>query len=328
MRFAFTDDQLAFRDAVRELLGAECPPAVVRQAWAGGTGRSPRLWAKLGEMGVLSILAPESSGGLGLTDVDLVLLLEETGYAGLPDPVVESAAVAVPLLSALGESALVEEVASGMTVATVCGLGPGTGVVHADADLVIRVDGDSVAIAEPAEAVLRDTVDGARRVFEVTDWSGVRPLGVHGDAVADAFDRAAVAVAAQLVGLARRCLDLTVGYVKERQQFGVPIGSFPGVKHQLATSLMRLEFARPAVYRAANSIATGAPDRSRDASMAKALAGDAAALVGRTALQCHGAIGYTVEYDLHLFLKRIQALSASWGDAAWHRRRVAVALRL
>src|SRR5688500_6932542 len=104
-------------------------------------------------------------------------------------------------------------------------------------------------------------------------------------------------------------LDLTVGYVTERQQFGVPIGSFQAVKHHLADAALALEFARPAVWRASWSVAHASPTRSRDVSMAKAMASDAAELVGRKALQCHGAIGYTVEADLHLFMKRAWALA-------------------
>ena len=110
-------------------------------------------------------------------------------------------------------------------------------------------------------------------------------------------------------------LDLTVAYVTERRQFGVPIGSFQAVKHHLADALKELAFARPAVHRAAHSLATGADTRARDVSMAKAMASDAAWFVGRQALQCHGAIGYTVEHDLQLYLKRTWALAKAWGDA-------------
>ncbi len=138
-----------------------------------------------------------------------------------------------------------------------------------------------------------------------------------------ALDRGALATAAQLLGLGQQLLDLTVAYVKERHQFGVPIGSFQAVKHHLADALLQLEFARPVIYGAAWSLATDQPDASRAASHAKAAAGDAARLVGRQALQCHGAIGYTVEYDLHLYLKRVWALSESFGSASAHRRRVA-----
>ncbi len=132
--------------------------------------------------------------------------------------------------------------------------------------------------------------------------------------------------AAQLLGLGQQLLDLTVGYVKERHQFGVPIGSFQAVKHHLADALLALEFARPVVYGAAWSLATDQADASRAASHAKAAASDAARLVGRQALQCHGAIGYTVEYDLHLFLKRVWALSEAFGSAAAHRAKVAESL--
>ena len=141
-----------------------------------------------------------------------------------------------------------------------------------------------------------------------------------------ALDRGALGTAAVLVGLGQAMLDMTVGYVKERQQFGQPIGSFQAVKHHLADAALALAFARPAVWRAAWSVAHLEPTRARDVSMAKAMASDAAELVGRKALQCHGAIGYTVEADLHLYLKRTWALARTWGDAAHHTDRVAQAL--
>ena len=129
-----------------------------------------------------------------------------------------------------------------------------------------------------------------------------------------------------LIGLGQAMLDLTVSYATERQQFGVPIGSFQAVKHHLADAALALEFARPAVWRAAWSVAHAEATRARDVSMAKAMASDAAELVGRKALQCHGAIGYTVEANLHLYLKRTWALARAWGDAAHHTDRVADAL--
>ena len=135
-------------------------------------------------------------------------------------------------------------------------------------------------------------------------------------------DHASLAAAAQLVGLGQRMLDMTVDYVRQRQQFGVPIGSFQAVKHQLADSLKELTFARPAVWRAAASL------EPRDISMAKAMASDAASFVARRALQCHGAIGYTVEYELHRYLKHTWVLARSFGDASWHRDRIAKELHI
>ena len=147
--------------------------------------------------------------------------------------------------------------------------------------------------------------------------------GVAAEAtVALLADRAAAGTAALQIGLADRMLAMAAGYARERHQFGKPIGSFQAVKHLLANARVALEFARPATYRAACSLATAQPTLSHDASMAKAMASDAADLAARTALQVHGAIGYTWECDLHFFLKQAWALSRSWGDAATHRRLV------
>jgi alkylation response protein AidB-like acyl-CoA dehydrogenase len=201
----------------------------------------------------------------------------------------------------------------------------------ADADWLLLHDAaaGTLHLVDPAAAVLTvvDTVDRARRAATV-DWQPTPESLVTDDpaAVDVAFDRGAFGTAAVLIGLAQRMLDMTVAYVTEREQFGVPIGSFQAVKHHLADALKELAFARPAVYRAAHSLAIGADTRTRDVSMAKAMASDAAAFVGRQALQCHGAIGYTVEHDLQLYLKRTWALAAAWGDASWHRDRVARAI--
>ena len=130
-------------------------------------------------------------------------------------------------------------------------------------------------------------------------------------------DRAAAAHAPpNSSALADRMLSMAAAYAKERHQFGKPIGSFQAVKHHLANARVALEFARPATYRAAWSLATAQPSLSHDASMAKAMASDAADLAARVALQVHGAIGYTWECDLHFFMKRTWALSRAWGDAA------------
>ena len=147
--------------------------------------------------------------------------------------------------------------------------------------------------------------------------------GVAAEAAAALLaDRAAAGTAALLIGLADRMVAMASAYAKERHQFGKPIGSFQAVKHLLANARVALEFARPATYRAAWSLATAQPTLSHDASMAKAMASDAADLAARVALQVHGAIGYTWECDLHFFLKRTWALSRAWGDAATHRRLV------
>ncbi len=295
MRFSFSDDQIAFRDAVRELLEKECTPAHVRAAWTNDTGRVPGLWAKLAEMGVIGMLAPEPAGGLGLTMVDLVLILEETGRGALPEPIVETAAFGVPLLGR-----------ADLTVATGSPF-----VAWADtADVVMTSAGRFERGA--MELIPHPSVDGARRLFEVRGTGQAQSP----DALAAAFDRGAIGTAAQQCGLAQRMLDLTAEYAKERRQFGVPIGSFQAVKHHLANARIALEFARPLVYRAAATLDPA------HVSMAKSKADEAALTTAKAALQCHGAIGYTTEYDLHLYMKRAWVLARSMGDGRFHRTRV------
>jgi alkylation response protein AidB-like acyl-CoA dehydrogenase len=219
-------------------------------------------------------------------------------------------------------------IAAGDAVVTVA-LDEPNHVVDADvADAVIFVARDRVVIVERSgvQAVRQASIDLTRRLFD-TRWDRAsETVLAEGDTAAAlrarAFDRGALAAAAQLVGLADHMLAVTVDYVKEREQFGAAVGSFQAVKHHLADALLSLEFARPVVYNASYSLAHELDTSSRDTSMAKCAASDAAALVARKALQCHGAIAYTVEYDLHLWMKRVWALSRAWGDATWHRRRV------
>jgi len=300
VHFAFTDDQLAFRDAVRELLERECTPAHVRAAWTNETGRVPGLWEQLTEMGVVGMLVPESRGGLGMTMADLVLILEETGRGAVPEPIVQTAAFGPGLVDQAGQV-----LASGVSL-----------VPWADTADVIVTEAGRFERAE-VELVARQSVDGARRLFEVhgTPAPLDDPAALEG-----AFVRATIGTAAQQCGLAQRMLDLTADYAKERRQFGVPIGSFQAVKHHLANARIALEFARPLVYRAAVTL------DPLHASMAKSKADDAALVTARAALQCHGAIGYTTEYDLHLYMKRAWALARSMGEGPLHRARVTEAI--
>jgi alkylation response protein AidB-like acyl-CoA dehydrogenase len=177
-------------------------------------------------------------------------------------------------------------------------------------------------------------VDRARPVARLSPVPGAWPPGAE-HLVSDdprrigrARQAGTLATAAQLIGLAERMLWMTVGYVKERHQFGVPIGSFQAVKHALADALLAVELARPLVYAAAWAHVHNTTDADRDVAAAKIRAGEAAGLVARTALQCHGGMGYTQEYDLHLWLKRTWALQASWGQPGELRAQVAESLGL
>ena len=333
MRFAFTEDQLLFRDAVAELFAKECPPDAVRRAWDDETGFDRSTWAALTEMGVVGLTAPEAFGGLGMNEVDLLPLLTEAGRVAFPGPLLETTAVVAPLLADCAPEALAARwlpaLCDGSALATTAFAGQPFVVDAHVADLVIAQRDDRV-IALPGSALRltpQASVDGARRVFRV-EWDEadgeVIASGEAGwQAVNRAFDRGAVAAAGELIGLAEQMIAMTVAYVVDRRQFGAPIGSFQAVKHHLADAELKVTFARPVVWNAAYALATDSPDRSRSVSMAKCFASDAAEFVADVALQCHGAIGYTTEHDLHFWLKRTWALAASWGDAAWHRRRVA-----
>jgi len=334
MRFSFTDEQDMFRDTVRDLLANECSPAAVRAASSTSDGRVAGLWSSLGEMGVLAVLAPEEAGGLGMNEIDIVRILEEAGYAGVPEPLGEHAAVAVPALAEGGAHDLAAAAASGEITCTI-GLSAGGPYVVAAADadlLVIERAGKLWAVpSDAATQVAQPSVDLGRRLATVEfDTADATPL--NSASVDLAAARATLSAAAQCVGVSRRLLDSTVEYVSQRQQFGKPVGSYQAVKHHLANVRIGIEFAAPLVYRAAWSIASpdnvSPGDRARDVSMAKAAASDAADRACRAALQCHGAIGYTIEYDLQLWLKRGWALSAAWGDARFHRDRVAAAIGL
>jgi len=264
------------------------------------------------------MLVPDADGGLGGDELDLVSLLEECGRAGVPGPVVETCAVAPRLLASRGGALAAGE------LQVACGDGEAPLVADADvAECLVLCLGDDAFALDRAAVTLSErqpSVDGARSLFEVR-WSPA-----DGERVGDAAGvraRMSAGLAAALVGLSRRMLDLAAEYVQVRRQFGVPVGSFQAVKHPLATALVRLSVARPVVLRAAYSLARRDPAAALHASMAKAFAAESALLSARVALQAHGAIGYSFEHDLHLFMKRAWALSAAFGGPLEHRERVA-----
>jgi len=197
--------------------------------------------------------------------------------------------------------------------------------------LLLERDGEIHALLpDEVELETQPCSDLSRRLFTLSWQPSAATLLAGRKAAAPlldaALDHGAFGVAAQQLGIAQRLIDLAVEYAKEREQFGKPIGSFQAIKHVLANVQVKLEFARPAVYRAAHSLAASSPSRSIDVSMAKAAADEGAVAAAKTALQVHGAIGYTWEVDLHLWMKRAWALQNAWGSTRWHRRRVGAAL--
>jgi alkylation response protein AidB-like acyl-CoA dehydrogenase len=340
MDFGFQERQIEFRAQLRALTDKTCRPADIREAWASERGWSPSRWAALAEMGVVGLTVPEALGGLGLGLVDLVLLLEEAGRAGLPEPLLETTALGVPALLATGEGAAGEgadewsrdewlrKVAAGEAVIAVGTdqMGSVPGAASADLLLLERAGELHAVPAAATDRVPVASLDGTRRMAVVSFEPSPATRLVSGGEALGVLDslhhRAAMGTGAVLLGVADQLITMTAAYAVDRFQFGVPIGSFQAVKHHLANALIRLEFARPAVYRAAWSLDNGDPDVSSHSSMAKALASDAATGAARVALQVHGAIGYTWEHDIHLWMKKAWALSAAWGDAATHRARV------
>jgi alkylation response protein AidB-like acyl-CoA dehydrogenase len=314
MDFELSDDQVALRDAARDLLDHHASPARVRAIVDRGGAVDAKLWQAMAEQGWPVITVPESAGGVGLGYVEAAVLLEEVGAHVAPAPVLE-AIVASDLVTGdeivcLGWSGAREVVPYAADAATA--------VVVRDGSLVVG----------PAPAA---TVEAAMDVTRPLAW--VDPAMVEGEVVGDAgavsayLDRGATAYAAELLGASQRMLDVTVQYAKDRVQFDKPIGSFQAVKHRCADMLVDVEGMRSAVYWAAWCIAAGHADASVAASTAKVWCSDAARRVMGSALQVHGGIGFTWECDVHLYLKRAQLDAMRFGDATFHRARLARLLR-
>jgi alkylation response protein AidB-like acyl-CoA dehydrogenase len=334
MRFAVAEQAAALRDASDALLGARATTALIRSAWTAGQDADVwGVWRGLADIGLTGALVADGSGGLGLDENALPPVLNRIGYSGLPVPAVETVAVAAPLLAAAGHPAL-PAVLSGAALVTgnldataTAGLPVPFLMV---ADYVLLRAGDQVRLYERGEVDAEpvQAVDGSRQLARLRHSPAGGTTLATGPAAATAWQRGVLGTAAVLTGLAERMLAMTVGYVAGRQQFGVPVGSFQAVKHRLADACLAVEFARPAVLAAGWAQAAAVADAADQTSVAKVLASDAASVVARAAIQCHGAIGYTTEYDLHLYAKRAWALAASWGSAGWHRRRLVAALGL
>jgi alkylation response protein AidB-like acyl-CoA dehydrogenase len=317
VRFELDEQQRDFAASVDAALASADMPAAVRAWTAGDTAPGRKVWARLADLGVTALAVPERFGGIEAHPVDLVVALERIGHWCVPGPVTESIAVA-PVLMADDDRA--EGLASGDLMATVA-LPPAVPrAVDAEAAGLTLLATDGV-VSDATMTQSHPSVDGSRRLYDVTACGDTRPANVE-----RAYEVGALATAAQLVGAGAALLSASVDYAKQRTQFGRVIGSYQAIKHKLADVHIALELARPLLYGAALSLAAGSSDTARDASAAKVAAAEAARLAARNALQTHGAIGFTAEHDLSLWLLRVQALRSAWGDPAAHRRRVLAAL--
>jgi alkylation response protein AidB-like acyl-CoA dehydrogenase len=314
MRFDLDAQQRDFAASIDAALAAADVPGAVR-AWSGGdTGPGRKVWARLADLGVTALAVPERFDGLNAHPVDLVVAAERLGRWCVPGPVTESIAVA-PIL--LADDERCAALGTGDLIATVALPPRVPRAVDADAAGLTLLADPGGNVSEASLGEQHQSVDPSRRLFEVSAGESAWQADV-----ARAYEFGALATAAQLVGAGQALLDAAVDYAKQRAQFGLLIGSYQAIKHKLADVHIALELARPLVYGAALSLADRSPDTARDVSAAKASASDAALLAARSALQTHGAIGFTAEHDLSLWLLRVQALRPAWGDPATHRRRV------
>ncbi|MGW2522926.1 acyl-CoA dehydrogenase family protein [Streptomyces sp. NPDC001617] len=341
MRFLLDAEQRAFAGSLDSMLTAADTPSVVRD-WSRGEHTSGRaLWSRIGDAGVFSLAVPEEYGGLGARPVELAVAFVELGRHAVPGPLVETVAAAA-LLASLDDPGpakrLLPALASGESTAT---LATGTYALDADvADVRLTLSrtpaelrlapppdttlapppdtpdttlapapGTARPTSSPAPNTPRSSLDPGRRLFPAPHGGELLATGAQvSSAAAQALVHARLAAAAQALGVGEALLTRTVAYVRQRTQFGVPVGSFQAVKHQLADAKIALEFARPLLFGAALTMAPA------DVAAAKVTACEAAYATARTALQLHGAIGYTAEYDLSLWLTKARALRTAWGS--------------
>ena len=286
------------------------------------------LWRGLAELGVTALAVPEKSGGLGASPLDLVVACEELGHHAVPGPVAESLAAVPALLVALGDAGAdggwLGGLAAGDVIATLA-VPPGVPLAAGAevAGLVLLASGGRVSVGRPGR--FYGSVDPGRSLAEVR--AGPVVAEDAGEAVERALEFGALACSAQLLGAGRALLEASVRHAQVRVQFGRPVGAFQAVKHRLADVAIGLEFARPLLAAAAEALGAEAPSAgagttARDVSAAKVACADAAYRAARAALQVHGAIGYTAEYELSRWLVQVRALVPAWGSPAEHRARV------
>lgn len=314
MKFVISDEQEALAEAIDQIVEGAGGTVIARQWAAGELGAGQELWSQLAELGLFGLCVEESAGGMGGTAVDLVVAFERLGYHAVPGPYLESTALLPDLVSESVRDGIVE----GSAVATAAIPGLLTYALDAAASThTFIVNPESIVAATAGPGIA--SIDETRTLNELHPEDSAHALDPQ--LVALAIDRATLGCAAVLLGAGERLLEEAVSYAKVREQFGRPVGEYQALKHQLANVRVALTFARPLINGAALDLAS--PAGPRGVSAAKVAAGDAALLAARVALQVHGAIGYTQEHDLSLWITRVHALLGAWGTARYHRDRVA-----
>jgi alkylation response protein AidB-like acyl-CoA dehydrogenase len=327
MNFDYTDDQQAIKSTARDFLAARYKPEKLRELAEAGE-YDDAIWKEIAELGWPGIFIDDAHGGQELGQVELTIVQEELGYALAPTPFFSNACAGLVVAHAGSDEQRdrwLPGIASGEERGTVGVVRDGAAPLVPDADtatVVLLFENGSVTAHSPGDLQVEraDTIDSTRRFFRVEAGGGGESL--DGDA-GGAWQRIEIALAAELVGVAQRTMEMAVEYAKERQQFGRPIGAYQAVSHRCAQMLLETEGAR-----ATTLYASWAADHEPEslplaASMAKAYAADAGWRVTASALQVHGGIGFTWEHDLHFFLKRARTDGALFASARKHRDRVA-----
>lgn len=328
MDFGLTDDQREIQRTARELLAERAKPERVREHAEAGR-MDAELWRELCELGWPGIAVAEEHGGQGLGTIELAILCEELGRALAPVPFLPSALAAMLIEHGGSEeqrARWLPGLASGDTVGALGTALDGTAellIGGAEATLLILIEDDGsarVLAADEAEITPTASVDPTRSAARVSASADA------GEALAEGcagLGRALVAVSAELIGVCDRALEMTVAYVKDRRQFGVPVGSYQAVSHRCAQMLLDTEKARSAVAFAAWTADSEPARLAEAAAMAKAAASDAAREVTASAIQAHGGIGFTWEADIHWLYKRALVDASLLGGAKRHRARLA-----
>jgi alkylation response protein AidB-like acyl-CoA dehydrogenase len=353
MEFGLSESQEFLKDSARKFFVGECPSAEMRRLMETDTAYDAGLWSKLAEQGYTGIIFPEEYGGVGLGKVELMLLMEEAGRALLPGPFFSTVVLAGSVLEAVGTAAhknkylapicrgevratvaLVEATSSwnprDVQMSATNGKLNGEKLFVTDAaiaDFIIVVTRSGVLVVDSKARGLKISpmsgMDLTRKLYAV-EFSNTPAEDIGGTtALPRAFDVAAAALAAELVGGMQRTLDITVEYAKTRKQFGKPIGMFQAVQHQCADMYLEMESSRSAVYYAGWALEENSPDAATAVSIAKMYASDAARTVCNRGIQIHGGMGFTWENDLHLYYRRAKASETAFGDAMFHRERIA-----
>jgi alkylation response protein AidB-like acyl-CoA dehydrogenase len=331
MDFDFNDEQREIKSTARDFVAARFKPEKVRELAESESPYDDAIWKEMCELGWPGIAISEEHGGQGLGTLELVILQEELGYACAPSPMISNA-YAGAVIQAAGS----EEQKARWLPGIASGEQRGAAELTRDPDpivgaasgsaILVLAEGEGAKLVETGEARLErlDLID-TTRVYFAAFADGGDPLPGE---IQVAADRGMVALAAELVGLAQRSLEMATAYAREREQFERPIGAYQAVSHRLAEMLWDVEEARSLVYYAAWCADAEPESLPLAASMAKARASDAANAVTHNAIQTFGGIGFTWEHDIHFFLKRARVGSQLMGSARVHRERVAALVGL